>query len=145
MNAAEKALKENLRKVVPRGSIIHVYFPKDIIARVLPSVASEKKCIIVCFGGSREAQRKLAPFLARKSKNDEADLIITEPVIFTKEGGLFHPDEAFSLQDRTVVGVGMSHFTKINPAHLDFVAFQKTVTNLGVLDPVHLEHEINAS
>ncbi len=134
----EYALSYYLEKVIPRGGVVYVLFPKTILAKLLPPIAEKKNCKVITLYGSHEAT-----LYSRKAA--EPDIILAEPDGFTYGGALFKPEETKLVKGLPLVCIGSSkQWSSIRPATHDLVPVQKIVSENGIHTPEQIE-EFTAS
>lgn len=118
-----------LSRIVPRGGTVCALYPKRILTSLLADIAKEKNCRIITH--------------AAPGAPPQADLYLAEPDAFTPGGALASPKEAPALAQCVPIGVGSAlQWTRTTPATHDFVALEKTVTELGVYTPEDLEQHL---
>jgi len=136
------AIEYHLENILPKGGIVCAFFPKSILEHVLPAAAQKKNCKVINVQGTKEAIQALmkAGVLDNEASMEEADIYITEPDGFTTGGALVRPEEAKTLKNIQVMGVG-SIFQKANttPATHDYIPLSKMITELGIYSPEHIE------
>lgn len=142
----EYALSYYIEKVIPRGGVVYVLFPKTILAKLLPPIAEKKNCKVIPLYGSHEAALKLIKTGTYSRKAAEPDIILAEPDGFTYGGALFKPEETKLVKGLPLVCVGSSkQWSSIRPATHDLVPVQKIVSENGIHTPEQIEEFIVSS
>ena len=123
---AEYVLAYNLEKMLPKGGVVWVLFPKTILRQLLPAIAAKKKCKVISIHGTKEAAMGLLKARVLGNGVPIPDLLLTEPDGFTPGGAFFQPNEAKMLEGLELVGIG-SAFQRTSrlPATHDICRFQK--------------------
>ncbi|VVB81205.1 Uncharacterised protein [uncultured archaeon] len=137
------ALSYNLEKILPKGGTVCALYPKTILQSILPRAAKERNCKVICISGTPELIKELAKndILDKKTSMEKADIYITEPDGFAKDGALVKPEETELLQKFEVTAIGSAlQYTRELPATHDCIAISKAITELGTYSP-----ELNAS
>jgi len=144
---AEYAISYHLERAIPKGGVVCAFFPKSILAQILPKIAKEKNCKVISVNGTRKATTALmaAGVIDNQTKVEDADIYITEPNGFTPGGALATPEEEKVLKNFDVIGVG-SYFqaTKRLPADHDFIKLTKIISELGIHSPEQFHTELSA-
>lgn len=131
---APLALSYYLEKEIPKGAIIGLISPKNILFNILPDIAKRKHCKIVLIDAGKGMAKSFKGLMSSKS---ECDLYICEPELFNLEGAMMHPSETTNMAkiNSPLIGVGCTlQITNEKPAHLDFSPLTKIITEKGTIN-----------
>ncbi len=120
------AIAHYLEQVIPKGGVVCVIHPKSILQNILPKLAQRKRCEIITY-----------------KQGVEADLYLTEPEGFSRNGAIVLPEEAKLIKqfETTAVGSIAQWTDKPNSKH-DCVRTARTVTEIGVYKHEHFVYEL---
>ncbi|RJQ18673.1 hypothetical protein C4580_06265 [Candidatus Woesearchaeota archaeon] len=143
-----KAIAYHLAKVLPRGGVVGVVYPKGIAEEILAGVAKERNCRIRCFGASQKLCLQLQREGVLEVREDvPIDVFLTEPDGFGPNGAWVRPNESELLVSLPVVGFGsVLQWSQQTPKSHDLVPLKGVVSEKGVYNSTALlDEEVRAT
>lgn len=133
-----KTIEYYLDRAIPKGSHVRAINPGPILTQLLPNIAKQKNCTISIQNANTQILKQAIRLGIYSEQNP--DLTIIELDHITPQGGLIKPTK---LPNTPLIGVAsvLSWKTKAPETH-DFIKTQKTITELGINTPEHLEQEL---
>jgi len=127
------ALEYHLSQALPSGATVCALYPKEILTKLLPIVAKEKKLSVMLIGGNAEAVRALTDAGVLVAKGIP-DVYVGEPAGFSSKGSLVHHAETPEWTNRSIIAIGsVQQFATHLLAKFDMLHTHKVVSEIGVL------------
>ncbi|MBW2970244.1 hypothetical protein KY309_00465 [Candidatus Woesearchaeota archaeon] len=136
------ALSYYLDKAIPKGAVICALYPKKLLQNILPEVALNKHCKVICIGAPELSKELMQKGLLED--NAEPDIYLTEPDGICPEGAIVKPQETELLKQYKTYAVSSTmQFTEKTPQTHDCVEVYKTITEKGIMTTEQLTSSLS--